>query len=617
MKMTYSYYKWTSDVRQCMFEELLRRCGRYKGWLSVSQPGHRGTGGDYDVLLAEVAEILQEKFPDNGSTAYGPYEIMNVKQQVNYALQQGIRARGYKFNSKTQQGMVDNCLNNLEAALASGFMTLEDIHSEYYPFLCKNVDPLKTPVLNASKKVFGSKKAPQKDITEYSAGLQEYLKYERGTNEWDWSQVNKIISRIDRILGLGKKSGYNNTQIKAFQMMRDILDDFRTGRREIEYICPENVQNFHQIRKEEFVEENLRSIRETVPERGLDAPCLGRWVDIIERTVLGDNGNHRWKECLGLIELGALPRDFKMPFMLLTEEERELTAGVFEDIKDMSNIKTPQAGTERADVYDRTLKLIKKKAWQPSLKNVDLSKNTLTGKKHKQVVQLREQALSRHGGGELTDLKITQIVYDVIRDLNIVESASESKIAYVDPAVMKEELTKHVGINLLPERKNTFVHSGDGPFAGLFGNFGKEWTIGVIDKHSGTQENTYFLDSPMTAMANGQSLLQILRDTTHKGSLENIWTTLNKKFGFYRSKCLKVRATLHEEAKLPLPTMVAVPNFITEDTTFTMGEKTLRLKASPGQFILIGRAELEEWVLGDDDEIPVKWAFTLQDEEQA
>ena len=74
---------------------------------------------------------------------------------------------------------------------------------------------------------------------------------------------------------------------------------------------------------------------------------------------------------------------------------------------------------------------------------------------------------------------------------------------------------------------------------------------------------------------------------------------------------------LHEEAKLPLPTMVAVPNFITEDTTFTMGEKTLRLKASPGKFILIGRAELEEWVLGDDDEIPVKWAFTLQDEEQA
>ena len=616
MKLT--YYKWTSEVRQCMFEEVLKRCGAYKAWLSVSQPGYRGTGADYEGLLAEVAEILQKRFPNNGSTAWGPYETMNVKQQVNYALQQGIRARGYKFNATTQKGMVDNCLHNLEAALISGFMKVEDIHFEYYPFLFQNVDPVKTPVLHTSKKVFGSKKAPQKALKEYSLGLQEYLKYNRNVNEWDWSQVNKIISRIDRILAMGKKSGYITVQIKAFKTMRNILDDFRTGKREIDYICPDNVLNFHQIRKEEFVEDNLRSIRETVPERGLDAPCLGRWVDIIERTVLGDNGNHRWKECLTLIALGALPSDFKMPFMLLTEEERELTAGVFEDIKDMSNIKTPQAGTQRADVYERTLNLIKKKTWQPALQKVDLTKPGLKGKKHPQVVQLREQAIARHGGGELTDLKITQIVYDVIRDLIVVPASStKSKMAYVDPAKMKEELAEHVGISLLPERKNTFTHSGTGPFAGLFGKVGDEWTIGVIDKHSGTQENTYFLDSPMTAMASGQKLLQILRDTTHKGSLENVWTTLNKKFGFYRSKSLKVLTTLHPEANLPLPHMVAVPNFITEDTSFKLGDKTLELKARPCKFILITRAELEDWVRNGDENIPLEWAFTLKKEKSA
>lgn len=116
-------YKWTPKIHNKMFEELRSRVGAYKVWSAVMQP-HNGTGqaDRYLEALEEIAVVLGKTFPAHD------YEATQVRQQINFALQQGVRAKGYNHQKPSHH---KNALRVLNEALGTDFMAKEDIHGSF------------------------------------------------------------------------------------------------------------------------------------------------------------------------------------------------------------------------------------------------------------------------------------------------------------------------------------------------------------------------------------------------------------------------------------------------------------------------------------------------------
>ena len=589
-------YKWSSKIHQRMFIELRTRLGVYKVWSAVMQP-HNGPGqaDHYQKALEEVAAVLGEAFSAHEYTA------TQVRQQINFALQQGVRAKGYSHQKASHH---KNALRVLNEALGTGFMAKEDIHGSFFGFLSQE-SGTDTPELSKLRSWFQANKTHTP--ANYTPDLEDYLKYDRNLQDWDWSQVDTIVRRLNRVLTLSK-ANYSRAELKSAKALKKILNQFKTGERKLEMILPDHVVKFVQVRKVEFVDVNLKMLLESIPERGLDAPCLGTWDDMIERTVTGHNGNHRWDVCRDLIALGVLPPDFKMPFMLLTEEERLDCHAAFKMIKDMANIQVVQAGSDISDVEESAKDLIRTNGLGPVLLTVDLSKNTLTGKKHPAVVKVRERMIDSFGGGVHTNTLIIRTVYDVIRSL-AAKANDDGKIEHRKKDKMYEELDKYAGWKPVEGTTATFTHPGVGKFAGYFGPLGSEWKTALIDNHSGTTENTYFLGGLIDAKISEQKMLHIMRDTKHKGDVKKIVENIEKKFNFYKIYNLKVKTAIHSEAEMLLPDMIAVPNYFTKDCEFMLRGKKVKAKSNTGSFIFIKRTELEKWVKSESTTVPLNWIF--------
>lgn len=592
-------YKWTNEIHEKMFTELKSRLGVYKVWSAVMQP-HNGTGqaDQYLNSLEEVGAVLGKAFPAHDYTA------VQVRQQINFALQQGIRAKGYNHDKPSHH---KSALRVLNEAISTGFMVKEDIHGSFFGLLSQEVGP-ETPELSKLRSWFRANKTHTP--ANYTADLTDYLAYSRKLQDWDWSQVDIILRRLDRVLTLSKKN-YSKAELKSARDLQDILKQFRAGERELEMILPDHVIRFIQTRAVELVDFNQKSLKETIPERGIDAPCLGTWEDMIARTVEGHNGNHRWKAALDLIAKGILPPDFKMPFMLMTMKEARDCHAAFDMIKDMANIQSVQAGSDISDVTVSAEKLIKVECLGPSLLTVDLSKNTLTGKKHPAVVKVRERMIDSHGGGAHTQALIIRTVYNAIRKLQFEKANSDGKIEHRSKEKMYEELDEYIGWKVIKGTKATFTHPGVGAFAGYFGPLGSEWKTALIDNHSGTTENTYFLAQPLDAKLNGQKLLHIMRDTKHQGDIDKIAENIKKKFNLYRTFNDKVRTGIHNDAEMLLPDMIAVPNYLTEDCEFMLRGKKVKVKSNTESFIFIERSALQQWIISGETELPLNWIFRL------
>ena len=591
-------YKWTAKIHEKMFTELRSRVGVYRVWSAVMQP-HNGAGQAefYLQALEEVALLLSK---DGNHT----YTATQTRQQINFALQQGVRAKGYNHAKQSHQ---KNALKVLDAAMSTGFMVKEDIHPSFFGLLSVTAGP-ETPQLTKLRGWFQSNKTHS--AANYTPDLADYLQYDRSLADWDWSQVDTIVRRLDRVLTLSK-ANYTKAELKSAKKLQKILKQFRAGERALEIILPDHVIKFIQVRKVEFVDSNLKSLEETIPERGLDAPCLGTWEDMIERTVMGHNGNHRWDVCRDLIAKGVLPPDFKMPFMLLTELEARDCHAAFDMIKDMANIKSVQAGSDISDVELAAEKLIKVEGLGPSLLAVDLRKRTLKGTKHPSVVRVRERMIDSHGGGAHTQALIIRAVYKVIRDL-AAKANDDGKIEHRKKEKMYEELNNYVGWKTLEGTKATFTHPGVGTFAGYFGPLGSEWKTALIDNHSGTTENTYFLGGLIDAKIHNQKMLHIMRDTKHKGDVGKIVENIDQKFNFYRTYNNKVKAAIHSDADMLLPDMIAVPNYFTKDCELVVRGQKVKAKCNTGAFIFIKRSELEKWVASDEVTVPLSWIFKVE-----
>ena len=603
--------KWTDSVRKTLFEEVKNYWGPYKTWTASTQPHHHMREA-YDSTISDLADLLSKDFPAQASTAHGPYTMIQLQQQLNFALQQGLRGTGYSHKKASH---LSTTIDNLEAAVQTGFMTKEDIHPTIFQELA-NVDHRTAPNLAGGHSFFVTNKTSA--VVDYHPELQDYLKYNREVGDYDWTTVDLMIRRL-KVAKANKKSGYTRAQKKAFTRLQEILVSFRTGERPLNYILPENVLDFIQVRHEEFDDENLTVLEASVNERGIDAPCLGRWVDQIARTVIGDNGNHRWKISLKGIDKGTLPPDFKMPFMLLTQQEVRDCNLAFEVAKDMANIEVTQAGSTRADIQQTTRKIINEMGWASELLKVDMSRSKAncakTGRKQPKVIMLKNQVHDRHGGGRWTEREITNDVYKTINELRL--KSSDSKIEHRDKAKMESELNDFLGWET-EDNKNESFHYPENSKLGT-------WKIAILDKATGSSENHYMRIAPQDMLVSGVKLMHVFRDTTHKGSVENIVKNFNKKMSQMALQNTKHFTYLKKVSSITIgkacddafltPHRIAVPNFINGDMEVKLGGKTHKLLQNTGNFIIIEKAQIvkfiKEKMKNPDHQVPLEWIFKI------
>ena len=124
---------WNPTSRRVMYR-LLKRHGipKYQQWKGVMSPSLPGLiGKDFDSALDKVAHdlnLLCNRFLRKGKV----YKETSVKQQIAFTLQQGIRAKGYQHRFG---GRESSCFGNLQAAIAEGFITFEEVHETMHPFI--------------------------------------------------------------------------------------------------------------------------------------------------------------------------------------------------------------------------------------------------------------------------------------------------------------------------------------------------------------------------------------------------------------------------------------------------------------------------------------------------
>jgi hypothetical protein len=598
-------YKWKSnpEVRRAMYEELSRLSGPYSAWVGVMQPDVKGTGQEFvDTVLEPVVALLNEAFPAEASTSKGEYTVPDTRQQINYALQQGVRARGYDHGA---EGMADTCVLNLEAAVAAGFMTIEDIHSSAYRPLSQVITPTQTPVLFSDKATLEvGKKGPAK----LPPALAEYCYYNRSTEDWDWRQVDIMIRQLAYGIRQGKKA-FSQKELGSMKKAIKILQEFRNGTRPIEYIMPRNISSWEQIRNVEFDTPTIKLLGETIPDRGIDQPCLGVWADDFLKIIKGRNGNHRKKVSLEGIKKGLLPYDFKMPFMVITqEEERELNEA-FEMMKSMANTSRNQGGNTTDDVKLRATTTIKRKGKATQFAALDMSLRTKRGKNHPDVVKLVERMKVEFGGGDLSSNKVTRSTYKAIEEIRL---KKDGKIKYLGKDQVLKDFKTYSGMKEMPaldkeKKAKSFSHGGEGQHVGVFGAT-DQWRWNMVDASTGTTENTYYLGSPMDAAIGGWKLGLIFIDTANRGNVQKIWDVTEKKFEAIRTYYFKAEQGLGA-SRPPLPDMVAVPNFFEKDVDVTFREEQFRAKSTTN-FILVSRKELEEWINDPVHPlVPREWFF--------
>ena len=124
---------WNPQTRRVMYRLLKRHgipvYGKWKGVMSPSLPGL--VGSDFDHALDKVAQdmnLLCKRFLRPGKV----YKSTSIKQQINFTLQQGVRAKGYQHRFGGQRS---SCFENLQAAAAENFITFEEIHESMHPFI--------------------------------------------------------------------------------------------------------------------------------------------------------------------------------------------------------------------------------------------------------------------------------------------------------------------------------------------------------------------------------------------------------------------------------------------------------------------------------------------------
>ncbi len=601
-------YKWKSNpkVRKVMYEELARLGGPYATWVGVMQPDSNGTGQVYiEKVLTPVVKMLNDSFPTEAATTDGEYTVSDTRQQINYALQQGVRAPGYKHAS---EGMADTCVLNLEAAVSAGFMTIDDIHPATYLPLAQAVTPAKTPTLFENKTtIAGGKKGPK----SMPFALTEYCYYSRSTEDWDWRQVDLILGQLESGIRQGKEA-FTRKELSSMKKAVKVLKDFRNGTRPIEYILPRNIAEWEQIRNVEFDASTLKTIADTIYERGIDQPCLGVWIDDLQKIIKGRNGNHRKKVSVDGTDKGLLPHDFKMPFMMVTQEEERELSEAFEMIKSMSNTSRNQGGNTPDDVKLRARQTINRKAKATMFGALDMSLRTKKGKLHPEVVRLVERMKVEFGGGDLSANKITRGVYKAIEEITL---KKDGKVKHRAKDEILKDFKTYSGMKEMPAEDKTtksksYSHTGTGLHAGMFGAT-DHWRWNVVDASKGTTENTYYLGSPMDAAIGGWKLGLIFNDTSNKGNVDKIWEATEQKFEAIRKNYFKAQEGLGA-TRPPLPDMVAVPNFFKKavDITFRATQFTVK---SNDSFLFITRKELESWVKDPNaPAVPQEWFFEAE-----
>ena len=124
---------WNPQTRRVMYRLLKRHgipsYGKWNGVMSPSLPGL--VGSDFDHALDKVAHdmnLLCGRFLRPGKV----YKSTSIKQQINFTLQQGIRAKGYQHRFGGQRS---SCFENLQAATAENFITFEEVHQSMHPFI--------------------------------------------------------------------------------------------------------------------------------------------------------------------------------------------------------------------------------------------------------------------------------------------------------------------------------------------------------------------------------------------------------------------------------------------------------------------------------------------------
>ena len=157
---------WNPTTRRVMYR-LLRRHGvpLYKRWRGVMSPSLPGLiGSDFDNALKKVARdmnLLCGNYLRPGKV----YKYMSVKQQINFTLQQGVKAKGYQHRMGGQR---TTCFENLQAAIAEGFINFEEVHDSMHPFIISVGSGLAMP--DVEKEMIN--KMPEEQAKEAQMALQ-------------------------------------------------------------------------------------------------------------------------------------------------------------------------------------------------------------------------------------------------------------------------------------------------------------------------------------------------------------------------------------------------------------------------------------------------------------
>tara|TARA_R110000822_G_scaffold12516_1_gene45266 strand:- start:15 stop:1865 length:1851 start_codon:yes stop_codon:yes gene_type:complete len=602
----------------------------YKMWEGVMNPSLPGlVGSDFDNALEKVARDMNlecRRFLRPGKI----YKSSSVKQQLSFTLQQGIRAKGYKHSFGGQRG---SCFDNLQAAIAEGFITFKEVHKSMHPFII-SVDSGRT-LPDVEKDLLG--KEPEEQIGEArmalgigvppvlglgNNALAQATKAKKEKYAFDIPKYYKKIDNLDRDEQISlatesvkeqlkTKDGMSVHELNCAKEVLNFLLKVKSSEYKVVWVKANSLEidpESSQHRKENHSSDHKKVNKSTICDRGVDRPLIGYLKNPRTGKVIIINGCHRTEIVQGLILLGKLPEDFKVPVYLVPNEQEFLNhwKPILEETQAWLNIS---AGTQAPVVLADVRKYAKRQLEKSGIDVTTLPKTT------KELIKLPEYkriCAKAVNSFRASTLAVGEIKKAVTRSFNESLKGSNNGIDNFsdDHPGLKKILSCAVGIVPIPGKE---AHSIPQPTGDLIGTVSPTDTLQVIyvaDAVGSTPMQTYLEKIPL-AQQRGHKTAVVFLAHNHRGEEGKIFKNLENKFNVAKNWYHHAKQCFGEANGNAIPDMVIVPNKIVDDCVVLIQGEDRQVKGSKqnNDPIVITSDQLENWFNSGDKNVPLSFMF--------
>ena len=425
-----------------------------------------------------------------------------------------------------------------------------------------------------------------------------WLKNYYNRKNWNTQQIELAIGNGKNFIRDTKDLLKRTAAKEAVQFLEDIL----SGKIKVELVPAASVSivpGISQHRKQNHSGAEKKANKDTIAERGVDLPLVGI-RDPKSGVVIVFNGCHRTIIVHEHQSAKKLPADFKLPMWIMSKKQYDRWKCISSGMQAWLNRTTVQARIHSADVCKFVREEFDKSGFDPK----DLPTDTKKLRNLPLVQEIRTDALSHYGNGNLTDKLINRAVTDTIK--SYLKSRNDGITNFDEPR-LQSMLETQFGFKKEKDSDCFTVASRTpGP---LQLKTEDRVMVNYMLNQKGTGELQTYVEKVARARRLGRKCVLVIHDHSHKGEEAALLVENQRKLNEKKKYYFMMKYGYGSENGVACHDFVLVPNQIDKDTEVMFGGEKITVigrETNPDP-IVVTKDQLVKWFESGDPEVPLNF----------